>query len=154
MMLTVAGSEIPAPLSEMLCCAPGFAVFPALSVKMSEPLTVPALSGAKLMLIKQVFPAAKELVGDEFPAVGQVLELSATKLDDKLGLIPVDGTLKVRGAFPRLTSTTGCALLIAPTVVDGNTRAGGVTRSTANMRPLPVCAITRFPFASTAIAEG
>src|ERR1700733_4912008 len=142
------------PLRVMTCDTYGLAAFPELSVVMSEPLTLPSLSGAKLTASEQRAPGPNGMANTGPSSCGQVLEPPRTKLAERLGLLPVVGPGKTRFMLPRLVSVTIWALLTAPTVVCAKLRDGGVVRSMASTRLLPESAMKTLPDESSATALG
>jgi hypothetical protein len=114
-----------------------------LSVSTSEPLSVPAAVGAKLMGNWQDAPTASVPGSHELAlktGQAEVPLLLNVKFAAMLGLLPVDGIGKVNVAFPMFSTVTVCGLsvLVELTAVLAKVRLGGSAKSNFSMRLLYV----------------
>ncbi len=117
----------------------------AVSVKVSEPVRVPAVVGTKLMVRVQV--AAEARVASEEPAPRNGHADPDVLLSEKFvvttGVVPEMGGGKVRGALPLFVSTTTCEGLVEPTLVAAKVRGGPSARSILKAEPLKNPALNR-----------
>ena len=128
-----------------------------LSVNVSDPLSRPAATGAKLIDRMQESPAASVAAACELEETrGHAFEtvLLSVKPAAMLGLWPVEGIGKVRSPLPVFSSVTvfGLSLLARPTSVAAKFSVGGVAALTSRMRLLPSSVMYRFPAASSVIS--
>jgi hypothetical protein len=114
------------PVSEIAWVALG--TFRLLSVSARDPLRLPAAVGAKLIDRVQDAPTAS-VPADEavLPTNGQAVppELFKVKLDEILGLFPLDGMENANGVVPlfQMVTVCGLSLLVEPTAVVAKLKA-------------------------------
>ena len=115
--LTVGVPRDAVPLSWIVCVEPG--TFAELSVVISEPVTDPLCCGVNVITSVQVPLAGMVTGAEELESCGHVELGSKLKFCEMLGLVPVNGADRVRGAVPSFSSVTVCAALVWPTGVLG-----------------------------------
>ena len=143
----------PVPLRLIVCVVE--LAFRFVSVSTSEPLRLPALVGRKLMGRMHCSPAVSVASEEDVLVTsGQAVEaeLESEKFDEMLGLSPVPGIRRLRGALPLLAIVTvfGLSELVEPTFVDRKLNEGGALRGSSFTKLWLSSATKTSPLPSTA----